>query len=504
MTGAASPDVIVVGGGPAGSVLAWALAQRGIRATVLERGTFPREKVCGDYIVPSGLRILKAMGALANLDGPDRTPITRSRIYMDSTVAFEGAMPYYEPVHGMPPHAAIIPRHELDTELLARAAAAGATVLQGCSVTSVRQDAGRMQVEFRRNGSTATLSAPLVIGADGVESTVAKSLGMKRNDRRHISVFRRAYVDGIDIDPREVTVWFDAEIYPGYGWMFPLGDGRANVGVGILSEACHRHDLSVPKAFIAAIERLRSRVPGCSGARIASHPMGGVVKSYGGIGRNSFHGGLLIGDAGCFVDPITGEGITQGMESALIAAETVAEALALGRFDSATLSRFDSNARAYFDPSMCWLELCATFLRNRHLRDFSQRLLLRGLRQADRDPAFAHATGAAFGGLDMQPLAIAGQIGAATLRSLGGVVPHMLVDLLFRRFGSSDGLIGDITALRRGWTASHRDDPEWHRHWVADTMRAVTHIDPGSLTGQNQRLRGRLPPQDGSTNSLRL
>lgn len=493
MTGTGDADVIIVGGGPAGSVLAWALAQRGIRAIVLERARFPREKVCGDYLVPGGLRILKAMGALANLDRPDRTPITMSRIYMGSAIAFEGPMPYYEPVHGLPPHAAIIPRDELDTELLARAAAVGADVRQGCNVTDVRRAGGLMHVEFSCDGATSTLCAPLVIGADGVESRVAKCLDMKRVDRRHISIFRRVYIDGIDIDPRQVTVWFDDEIYPGYGWLFPLGDGRANFGVGILSEASHRNGMSVRQAFEAGIEQLRRRVPGCSNARIASSPMGGVVKSYGGIGCNSFDGGLLIGDAGCFVDPITGEGITQAMESGLIAAETIASALAMGRFDAHTLARFDTDSQNYFDPSMRWLELCATFLRNRHLRAFSQRLLLRGLQQATRDPDFARATGAAFGGLDLQPLDIAGHLGSAGLQWLGSAIPQAVLDVLLRRFGSSTGIIGDIAELRRGWISSHQDDAQWHRQWMIDLARAAARIDPASIAGQNQRLVGRLP-----------
>lgn len=493
MTGAFDADVIIVGGGPAGSVLAWSLAQRSIRVIVLERARFPREKVCGDFVVPGGLRILKAMGALANLDRPDRTPITMSRVYMGSTIAFEGPMPYHEPVHGLPPHAAIIPRDELDAELLARAAAAGAMVREGCTVTEVRRVDGRMMVDFRCNGVTDRLCAPLVVGADGVESRVARSLGMKHVDRRHISIFRRVYLDGVDIDPRQVTVWFDDEIYPGYGWLFPLGDGRANFGVGILSEACHRHGLSVRQAFESGVEDLRRRVPGCSSARIASHPMGGVIKSYGGIGSNSFDGGLLIGDAGCFVDPITGEGITQAMESGLIAAETIAEALALQRFDAGMLARFDADSQSYFDPSMRWLELCATFLRNRHLRTFSQRLLLRGLKRATRDPDFARATGAAFGGLDLQPLQIAGHLGSAGLQWLGSAIPKAVLDVVLRRFGSSTGLIGDIAELRRGWRLSHSADPQWHREWMMDVTRAAARIDPASITGQSQRLVGRLP-----------
>ena len=171
-------------------------------------------------------------------------------------------------------------------------------------------------------------------------------------DRSHISIAQRAYVDGVSVKEGEATVWFDEDIVPGYGWMFPMPGGRANVGMGMLSETCHRHGHSVPKAFAAAIERLKIRHPGCARIKLVSKPIGGVVKMYGGVGPNHFDGGVLIGDAGSFADPMTGEGITQGMESALIASPILLRALELGRFDAAFLASFERDFRSYFDPGM--------------------------------------------------------------------------------------------------------------------------------------------------------
>src|SRR5258707_12279211 len=126
-------DVVVVGGGPAGSVMAWSLARRGVRVAVVERATFPREKVCGDFVEPGGLRILEAMQCRPALDGLSRLPITSTRVFIGSQVAYRGDIPYYQQKHGLPPYGYIVPRHELDTHLLDHAQAASATVYQGCA-----------------------------------------------------------------------------------------------------------------------------------------------------------------------------------------------------------------------------------------------------------------------------------------------------------------------------------------------------------------------------------
>src|SRR5439155_16306599 len=131
-------DVIVVGGGPAGSVMAWSLATRGVRVAVVERAVFPREKVCGDFIEPGGLRILQAMGCLDSLEAT--LPITATRVYFGPRLAYQGDIPYYQADHGLPAHGYIVPRHRLDTRLLERAEAAGASVFQGCSVTQAGRE----------------------------------------------------------------------------------------------------------------------------------------------------------------------------------------------------------------------------------------------------------------------------------------------------------------------------------------------------------------------------
>ena len=471
-------EVIVVGGGPAGSVMAWSLARRGVRVAVLERARFPREKVCGDFVEPAGLRILDKMGCLDSPGGAP--PITAARVYVGPRQVYRGTIPYYEGAQGLPTHGHIVPRDVLDTSLLERAESAGAHVFQECEVGGLTRENGKLNLATSRGKSGAAFTAPLVIGADGAESIVARAFGQRHADRRYIALSQRAYVEGVQGAEGEATIWFDDDIFPGYGWMFPMGGGRANVGVGILSETCHRHGLSVPKAFAACIQKLRLRHPACAEVRAASRPIGGVVKTYGGAGANHFDSGLLIGDAGSFADPLTGEGITQGMESALVATPTVLAALEKGRFDAAFLAAFERDFRSHFDPAMRFLDLWAAVTRNWHLREFWLRATARGFDEAARDPQFGRISGAAFGGLNLRPAAVVEQVWTRIFSYIGRDGPRALADLASGRAGS--GLAGDLLAWERGWTGSITQDPRWHLAWMADVAVKWARVQPSLWT----------------------
>ncbi|MDJ0851743.1 MAG: NAD(P)/FAD-dependent oxidoreductase [Myxococcota bacterium] len=491
MSSSESFDVVVVGGGPAGAVMAWSLAGRGVRVAVVERATFPREKVCGDFVEPGGLRILEAMDCLSALEASDRLPITQIRAFFQSRVAYRGAIPYYEARQGLPPHGYIIPRSELDTHLLDRARQSSATVLEGCSVTGIAREGRGLRLAVKSGRRRFALRAPLVVGADGTESVVARSFGQARSDRRHTTISVRGYVEGVSVPRGEATIWFDEDLYPGYGWMFPMSGGRANVGAGVLAEACHRHDLSVPKLFDGFLEKLRLHHPGCARLRLSARPVGGVVKMYGGIARNHFDGGLLVGDAGSFVDPMTGEGITPGMESALVAVPTLLEALERGRFDAGFLSRFERDFRGYFDPSMRFLDFCATLLRNRHFSEFWLRAVELGSRELEDDPAFGRIAGCSFGGLEVRPLASVAQVWGKVFSYIFEGSAQMGLDLLAGRRQPAGWLL-DLGAWRRGLWSSLRNDPRAHAAWTAELMEKWARLQPTLWQAGNPRVRGLL------------
>jgi hypothetical protein len=336
-------------------------------------------------------------------------------------------------------------------------------------------------VQGRRAGKSVWYRARLVAGADGANSVVAASAGVLVDDERHTAVAQRAYATGVDSDVHEASFFFDESLFPGYGWVFPMAGGRVNVGIGILSETRRRLGLNVPSLFLEFVEGLRRRHPGSAGLELCSAPIGGNVRTYGAAGGNHFDGGVLVGDAGGFVDPMTGEGITTGAESALLAAPVLQAALEAGRFDSGQLSAYERAFRAYFDPAMMFLDLCAATLRNRHLARPWLKALGRGCDLAQGNTAFALAGGSYFGGLHVQPFGILAHLWTRIAEDLLLVWPRSLAGLA-RGGGSDTPAVGDLLEWQVAWSRSFVGDPLWHARWAQEVqrkaLRVLSSLDP--------------------------
>ena len=450
--------------------MSWALAKRGLRVLTLDRARFPREKVCGDFVEPRGLRLFETMGCLGKLEATSPLAITHVNLFLSGKSAYREHIPFYAGQTDLPSHGYIIPREELDVRILASAVDAGAELREGCQVARVERNGSSMVVHFRDGASEVSERAATVVGADGTHSVVARSVGLLHDDPRYMAISQRAYVEGIDSTQGEAAFVFDRDLFPGYGWMFPMSGGRANVGVGILAETRDRYRIGVPKLFTTFLQKLQHLHPGCSRIRLASKPIGGIVKTYGGHGPNHFDGGVLIGDAGSFVDPMTGEGITPASESALLGASVLADALEKGRTDAATLSAYQRNFRAYFDPAMCYLDFVACIMRNRHFCEFWLGVVSRGCGMALQDHSFAKFSGAAFGGLDVRPLDIVGRMWAKTMGQVSAESGRLASELAAGRITSIPG-IADMGRWYSGWWGSLAENPGWHAQWMGDVAR---------------------------------
>jgi geranylgeranyl reductase family protein len=474
VTAAGQTDVIVAGGGPAGSTLAWDLARRGVDVLLLERARFPREKVCGDFVDPRGLRVLAAMGCLDRLEAWRSPPIARTSTYVEWECHYSGPIPFYGLSDRLPPYGYAIPRERLDAAMLEAAAAAGAVVHDETSVADVRAGCAGVEVSARRGSRTARYTAKLVAGADGVNSVVARSQGIAPDDPTRTVLAQRLYAE---LEPAagrtealETEVFFDESLFPGYGWMFPAPGRRVNLGIGVLSEVRLR-GASVPELLAGFIEGLRRHHPRGEGIRVCSRPIGGVVRTYGALRRNHFDGGVLVGDAGSFVDPMTGEGITRGMESSLLATPVLADALQTGEFHAGRLAAYEQAFRAYFDPSMVFLDFCALMLRNRHLTRPWLRALARGCQVAQQDSGFARTSSSFFGGLDIDPLGIIGQVWLRCIEDVLLAWPRFLSRLdpgAAQEQGTSPG---HLFEWQMALSRSMLSDPAWHMRWMGDMQR---------------------------------
>lgn len=487
-------DVIIVGGGPAGSVLAWELARAGVSALVLERTRFPREKVCGDYVEPRGLRILERIGCLERLERSARLPITRTAIFAQWESRYSGAIPFYARNGKLPSHGYVIPREELDTVLLEAAVAAGATVHEETTVTEVRAGSGGVEVSAEHGSGARRYRAHLVVGADGANSVVARSQGLLVDDPRRTVVARRGYAV-VEGDVGENAVFFDDSLFPGYGWAFPMADGRVNVGIGLLSETRQRLNVALPALFEQFLAGLRQHWPRAGTLALDGRPIGGIVKTYGGVGPNHFDGGVLVGEAGCFVDPMTGEGITPGMESALLAAPTLISSLEKGKFHAGALSSYEIAFREHFDPSFTYLDLLASTYRNRHLARPWLKAFARGCEVGRDDPDFAATVGSFFGGHDVRPVDMLREVSGRILEDVLLAWPRLLEG----RDGSTSRTHptspGDLIEWQVALARSLVSDPFWHAAWTVDVQ---THwarwFAAGRSGGPDPRAAGVPPP----------
>ena len=342
-------DVIVVGAGPGGSSVAAYLAMAGLDVLLLEKTHFPREKVCGDGLTPRAVRELVSLGIpMPEDDGWIKNKGLR---------IIGGGMRlqlYWPDNASFPPYGLVRTRQDFDDILARHAVKQGAQLRQGVNVVApirgsnghiVGVEAKEMGVDGRATGATMSYRAPLVIAADGNSSRLSLAMGREKREDRPMGVAVRAYYTSPRHDDDYLESWLelwskDAQgkrvLLPGYGWIFGVGDGTSNVGLGILNtssafgktdykEVMRQWVATMPDEWTYNEETITGPIKG------AALPMG--------FNRQPHYadGLLLVGDAGGMVNPFNGEGIAYAMESARLAAEVVAQAFA--RTDDASRER---------------------------------------------------------------------------------------------------------------------------------------------------------------------
>ena len=321
-------DVIIVGAGPAGSTTAYYLAQAGLDVLVLEKATFPRDKVCGDGLTPRAVKSLVQMGV----------PIEDQGWLKNKGLRVIGGGKRMElewpELTNYPGYGLVRTRASLDETLARRAQAAGARLEEGVTVTGPVLDDRTGQivgVTTEHNGDLTTRAGRVVIAADGNSSRLSVAMGLTKRDDRPLGVAVRTYYKSPRHDDDYLESWLDLwdedRLLPGYGWIFGMGDGTSNVGLGLLntSEAFGKTD------YRALLRKWLAGMPEEWGyiEENRTEPVRGAALPMGFNRTPHYYNGLLLaGDAGGLVNPFNGEGIAYAMESGEILARTVTQALA--------------------------------------------------------------------------------------------------------------------------------------------------------------------------------
>jgi geranylgeranyl reductase family protein len=310
-------DVLVVGAGPAGVAAGLEARRLGLDAIVVDKAAFPRDKTCGDGLTTGALRLLDRLGfdvrALPSWVGiTDTVLVSPSGREVEVPLPPDGA------------YAGVVPRAELDAALVEHARAQGVDVRERTAVTEVTDGGDAVAVTF---ADGTRMTAGFVIAADGHWSPVRRLIGAESTSPLGSWHAFRQYFTGVD--DRRLWVLFEEDLLPGYAWVFPVGDGRANVGFGVLRSASGRGDGEANGKALAAQWRGLADRPTLRRALGANAEPEGTVRAWpipAAYDRDRLtHGRVLFaGDAGNVVDPMTGEGIAQAMESGMLAARAVA------------------------------------------------------------------------------------------------------------------------------------------------------------------------------------
>jgi geranylgeranyl reductase family protein len=342
-------DVLVVGGGPSGAACAYWLASAGHDVVLVERKGYPREKTCGDGLTPRSVRQLEDMGLREELASSGHR-FTGLRSH-----GFGRTLELRWPDHpALPDYGYVIPRSELDAMVAERAAKAGATVWDGTEAVEPVNESGLVRGAVLRSkdrGSATVMRARFTVVADGANSRFGRSLGTTRDRTYPLGMAIRGYWLSSRHDEPWIDSWLDIRdkadnVLPGYGWIFPVGDGRVNVGVGLLStfnqwKAVNTtHLLQAFSEFVPDSWDIRPDT--CCGP-----PTGGRLPMGLSVGPRVGPTWLVTGDAGGTINPFNGEGIAYAYESGRFAAEAVDLALTTG--DGLALRTFEQRLSEEYD-----------------------------------------------------------------------------------------------------------------------------------------------------------
>jgi menaquinone-9 beta-reductase len=352
--------VLIVGGGPAGSAAAYWLAQMGHPVTLVEKKEFPRDKTCGDGLTPRAIYWLNEMGF--DFSAPEFHRITGLRAYAGNELFVEMNWPQHS---RYPDWGGVIRRRDLDSQVADLARKQGVEVLEKTEAIPVVDQGHLVAVDLSHGGETERIEPEYVVIADGSLNRFGRELGSVRRRDYPMGLAARGYYQS----PRSSDPFLESQLdlrdasgatMPGYGWVFPLGDGTVNVGVGLLSTSQRWKHVNTTK-MMADYVRVAPRYWEFDDESKLSDPVGGkLTMSFSKaplIGSNW----VTVGDAAGAINPWNGEGISYGYETGHMAAVAVSEAIGTG--DPARLNgylqRLDDEFGLYYKMARVFVKLIA-------------------------------------------------------------------------------------------------------------------------------------------------
>jgi geranylgeranyl reductase family protein len=345
-------DVVVVGAGPGGSSAAHYLARQGLDVVLLDKAEFPRDKTCGDGLTPRALWVLKDMGVLEQVE-TFANRINGMELHGTKGNVMAAPIPENE---RYPNHLLIARRYQLDEIILQRAVSSGAQFQGNTHVRGVEQYQEYAEVLAGYRGKEVRFNGRVVIMAVGANLSLLRKLGLL-NPSPSLVLGVRGYFEGLQGLTDHVQVHFDEVPLPGYGWVFPLSETGANVGLGLWkSWAPWTRPISSARVafdhFLAHNPKMKTTMADAE----AFGPVKGFPLRVDFVNSKTCDGRiLLVGESAGLVSPFTGEGIDFALESGRLAAEFIHEQFELGEFSIANLAEYDRVLRSHFQRLFVFL-----------------------------------------------------------------------------------------------------------------------------------------------------
>ena len=333
-------DAIIVGAGPAGSSAAIYCNKLGLNTLLLDKSIFPRDKICGDALSGKSVKILEELDLLQDLDKLNGAIVNRiifgNPNHSECELHLNKSLNKRHISHGF-----VIPRKIFDNYLFKKASDVS-NVESGFNVEDLIYNKSQVVGVKGKSihGEQKKYFGNIVLGADGPYSIVSRKSGLYNSDMNYTAVGLRCYYENVEDLTDQIELHYVNETIPGYFWIFPAGNKKANIGVGLLKSRAKKKKYNLQQIMKQVInsKNFKHRF---KNSNALEKPKGWNLP-FGNTKRgNHGNGFLLLGDAAGLVDPFTGEGIGNAMESGKIAADIVLKAKKINNFSNQILSEYD-------------------------------------------------------------------------------------------------------------------------------------------------------------------
>jgi geranylgeranyl reductase family protein len=395
LSAAVDADVAIVGAGPAGASAAVHLARRGLKVLLLEQHRFPRDKVCGDFVGPVAVGELEDLGVAQRKEFVQSNRITRSALHLDGEPLIEQALPT---VGRFPGIGRVIPRVELDHWIVEAAVKAGVELLEDHRLRSFRADTRGVTLDVEVPTGSRSFRVRAIVGADGSTSTVARAVRGAAALRVDRIVALRAYFEGVRGPVDRADLYFSADSFPGYCWVFPSAHDSANVGIGVVLDTLPPMPEHLRELLQSHLDHDAAIGRRLKGARLVGRVVGWPLATFNPNLPVAADRALLIGDAAGLINPLNGEGIQYALLSARWAAEALADASSQD-FSQGALSSYRRRIMLEIGYDMHFSRTIVQAIRNRALTPVFIQALRIIVERASQDRSYATLAGGLLAGV---------------------------------------------------------------------------------------------------------